>query len=182
MSDSRAVTPDLDTLVALFYARPEDLGQFEEVESHDLERDYRMLLAHDSHMTVTVERFHNDKVNVRVLESRLDGDHYSRKILLTRQGDGRVVQFGIMRLDFRCVTPEVRREIESRGTPLGRILIEHNVLREVHLTRLYRVTPGPDLQQLFGLRPDETTFGRTAIIHFDGEPAVELIEIVTPVE
>jgi hypothetical protein len=86
-----------------------------------------------------------------------------------------------MRLDFRCVTPEVRRRIESQETPLGRILIEHNVLREVHLTRLYRVVPGPDLQKLFGMRPDQITFGRTAIIHFDGEPAVELIEIVTPV-
>ncbi len=181
MSDSRAVTPDLDTLIALFYPRPEDLGQFEEVASQDLARDYRMLLAHDSHMTVTVERFHNDKVDVRVLESRLDGDHYSRKILLTRQGDGQVVQFGIMRLDFRCVNPAVRREIESRGTPLGRILIEHNVLREVHLTRLYRITPGPDLVKLFGMQPGQFTYGRTAIIHFDGEPAVELIEIVTPV-
>ena len=108
MSDSRAVTPDLDTLIALFYDRPEALGQFDEVDSHDLERDYRMLLAHDSHMTVTVERFHNDKVDVQVLQTRLDGDHYSRKILLTRQGDGKVVQFGIMRLDFGCVNPAVR--------------------------------------------------------------------------
>ncbi len=182
MNDSRAVTPDLDSLVALFYSRPEDLGQFEEVASHDLERDYRMLLAHDSHMTVTVERFHNDRVNVRVLESRLDGDHYSRKILLTRQGDGQVVQFGIMRLDFRCVSPAVRQAIESCDTPLGRILIEHNVLREVHLTRLYRIAPGRDLRKLFGLAPNQVTYGRTAIIHFNGEPAVELIEIVTPVE
>jgi chorismate-pyruvate lyase len=181
VSDSRAVTPDLDTLIALFYERPEDLGHFEEVASHELERDYRMLLAHDSHMTVTVERFHNAKVDVRVLQTRLDGDHYSRKILLARQGDGRVVQFGIMRLDFNCVSPTVRREIESQQTPLGRILIEHNVLREVHLTRLYKVTPGADLQKLFGMQPGQITYGRTAIIHFDGEPAVELLEIVTPV-
>lgn len=182
MSDPHAVTPDLDTLIALFYSNPDQLGQFEEVDSRDLARDYRMLLAHDSHMTVTVERFHNGPVDVRVLESRLVGDHYSRKILLARQSDGAVVQFGIMRLDFRCVTPEVRREIESRQTPLGRILIEHNVLREVHLTRLYKVTPGEDLQRLFALAPGQVTYGRTAIIHFDGEPAVELIEIVTPVE
>ncbi len=92
-----------------------------------------------------------------------------------------VVQFGIMRLDFSCVDPAVRREIESQRTPLGRILIEHNVLREVHLTRLYKVTPGEDLRRLFGMQPGEITFGRTALIHFDGEPAVELLEIVAPV-
>jgi len=181
VSDPRTVTPDLDTLIGLFYQRPEELGYFEEVDSRDLQRDYRMLLAHDSHMTVTVERFHNAKVDVRVLQSRLDGDRYSRKILLARQGDGQVVQFGIMRLDFNCVNPVVRQKIESQAAPLGRILIEHNVLREVHLTRLYKVTAGEDLRRQFGMQPGEITYGRTAIIHFDGEPAVELLEIVTPV-
>ena len=181
MSDARALTPDLDTLVGLFYERPELLGRFEEVDSRDLDRDYRMLLAHDSHMTVTVERFHNGPVDVRVLETKPSGTHYARKILLTRHDDGEVVQFGIMRLDFSCVSSEVRREVESQQIPLGRILIAHDVLSQVHLTRLYKVTPGEDLRTLFHLPPGEITYGRTAVIHFDGEPAVELLEIVTPV-
>jgi chorismate-pyruvate lyase len=181
VSQSRAVTPDLDTLVGLFYARPELLGRFDEVEARDLARDYRMLLAHDSHMTVTVERFHNGPVDVRVLQTKIDGTHYARKILLTRASDGQVVQFGIMRLDFSVVSPEVRREVESQKIPLGRILIAHDVLVKVHLTRLYRVTPGADLRQLFHLEPGEITYGRTAVIHCDGEPAVELLEIVAPV-
>jgi chorismate-pyruvate lyase len=182
VSDAHAVTADLDALVALFYRRPEGLGRFEEVASHDLSRDYRMLLAHDSHMTVTVERFHNGPVDVRVLESKLTGSHYARKILLARQSDGVVVQFGIMRLDFSAVSPEVRQEVESQSRPLGRILIDHNILREVHLTKLWKVTPGEDLRRLFDLPPGQITYGRTAIIHFGGEPAVELLEIVTPVD
>ncbi len=181
VSDAHAVTPDLDTLVGLFYPSREPLGRFEEVDSHDLARDYRMLLAHDSHMTVTVERFHNGPVDVRVLDSRLTGTHYARKIVLSRQSDGVVVQFGIMRLDFSCVSPEVRREVESQSTPLGRILIQHNVLRAVHLTKLWKVTPGDELRRLFNLAPGPITYGRTAVIHFDGEPAVELLEIVAPV-
>ncbi len=180
MSDAHAVTPDLDTLVALFYRRPEELGHFQEVDSHDLSRDYRMLLAHDSHMTVTVERFHNGPVDVRVLDSQLTGRHYARKILLARQSDGVVVQFGIMRLDFASVSAEVRREVESQSTPLGRILIQHNVHRDVHLTKLWKVTPGEDLRKLFNLETGQITYGRTAVIHCDGEPAVELLEIVTP--
>ncbi len=181
MTDAHAVTPDLGTLVTLFYPRPEQLGHFETVDSHDLARDYRMLLAHDSHMTVTVERFHNGPVDVRVLETQLTGNHYARKILLVRQSDAAVVQFGIMRLDFACVSPEVRREVESQSTPLGRILIEHNVLRKVHLTKLWRVTPGEDLRRHFNVAADAVTYGRTAIIECDGEPAVELLEIVAPV-
>lgn len=181
MSDTHATTPDLETLVSLFYSNPADLGRFDEVESRDLSRDYRMLLAHDSHMTVTVERFHNGPVDVQVLASQLTGTHYARKILLSRQSDGGVVQFGIMRLDFSCVDPAVRREVESQATPLGRILIQHNVLREVHLTKLWQVEPGAELRQIFGMAAGQVTFGRTAVIHFDGEPAVELLEIVAPV-
>ena len=86
-----------------------------------------------------------------------------------------------MRLDFQAVSPEVRREIESQSTPLGRILIQHNVLREVHLTKLWKVTSGEDLRRLFNLSSGQITYGRTAVIHFGGEPAVELLEIVTPV-
>ena len=180
MSDAHAVIPDLETLAGLFYASLAELGRFEEVASRQLERDYRMLLAHDSHMTVTVERFHNGPVDVRVLDSKLSGSHYARKILLARHGDGGVVQFGIMRLNFSCVSPAVRREVESRAIPLGRILIQHNVLREVHLTKLWRVTPGEELRGMFKMAPGQVTYGRTAIIDCDGEPAVELLEIVAP--
>jgi hypothetical protein len=131
-------------------------------------------------MTVTVERFHHSPVDVKVLATSLSGQHYARKILLARQSDGTIVQFGIVRLNFAHVSPEVRREIESQRTPVGRVLIQHNVLREIHLMRLWKVTPGPDLRQLFGLQAGETTYGRTAVIDFSGEPAVELLEIVTP--
>jgi len=178
---TNTLTPDLETLVRLFYPQLAELGQFDEVDSHDLERDFRMLLAHESHMTVTVERFHNCPVDVRVLETQLTGDHYARKILLARQSDGAVVQFGIMRLDFSTVSAAVRREVEGQGTPLGRILIQHNVLTKVHLSKLWKVTPGLELRRHFHMSPGQITYGRTAVIHCDGEPAVELLEIVSPV-
>jgi hypothetical protein len=56
------------------------------------------------------------------------------------------------------------------------------VLREIELVALWRVSPGPDLCQLFGLPEPENVYGRTAIIHCNGAPAVELLEIVTPVD
>ncbi len=181
MSDAHAVTPDLHALVQLFHSRTDELAQFEEVDWHDLARDYRMLLAHDSHMTVTVERFHNGPVDVRVLASRIDESHYAREILLARQSDGVVVQFGIMRFDFSAVNDQVRREIESQQTPLGRILIQHNLLTKVHLRKVWKVVPNEQLAGHLGMQPGEITFGRTAVIHLDGEPAVELLEIVAPV-
>ncbi len=136
------VVPELETLVALFYDAPEALGEFIEAAPAAIPPVYRRLLAHDHHMTVTVERHHGTPVDVRVLEFQSTERHYARKILLTRQTDRRVVQFGIMRLDFKHLSAEVRREIESQSAPLGRILIAHKVLREVELFKLYEVALG----------------------------------------
>jgi chorismate-pyruvate lyase len=174
-------TPMLGALVALFYPQPDDLGQFAEVTPDEMPPEYRALLAHQNHMTVTVEQFHHSPVDVKVLQTSLTGQHYARKILLARQSDGRIVQFGIVRLNFAHVSDAVRREIESQQTPVGRVLINHNVHREIHLMRLWKVTPGADLRKLFGLTTTDPTYGRTARIDFSGEPAVELLEIVTPI-
>lgn len=177
---SRDVSPDVDTLTGLFYAQPEQLGRFAEATSDSLPEVHRALLDHEHHMTVTVETHYGSPVDVRVLDKVLTPTHYARKILLVSQANGAVVQFGIMRVNLAYLSEPVRREIESEKTPLGRVLIKHNVLRKVHLVQLWRVTPGPDLRQYFGLTDESVTYGRTALIECDGEPAVELLEIVRP--
>ena len=173
--------PDLTTLVELFYPALADLATFEKTTAALLSEPYRRLLAHDEHMTVTVEAFHNSPVDVQVLATRLAPPHYARQILLSRQTDGVVVQYGIVRLNFEYLEPDVQREIEQQGKPLGRILIEHDVLRQVQLVDLWSLTPGAGLCQLFRLPVPQPCFGRTALIYCNGEPAVELLEVVTPV-
>jgi chorismate-pyruvate lyase len=172
--------PALDHLASLFYTDLAELGSFEEVLVEALSEPYRRLLAHHDHMTVSVEQHHGCPVSVEVLAAKRSGDYYSRKIILHRQSDQRVVLFGIPRLNLRLVDDDVRREILSESKPLGRVLIEHNVLREVQLASLYRITPGGDLCKLLGLNQPLPTYGRTAFIYCDGYPAVELLEIVSP--
>lgn len=171
--------PDLATLIGLFYDDPADLGEFDEVVSESMPEPFRQLLAHNHHMTVTVESFHGCPVTVEVLETHRSGHHYSRKILLRRSTDGAVVQYGIVRLDLRFLTDEVIDEIISEKIPLGRVLIQHDVMREVQLAELWRVRPGPDLERYMG-RAWPTVYGRTALIYCNGEPVIELLEIVTP--
>jgi hypothetical protein len=195
----------LATITAPFYPQLAELGEFEEVQPADLPEDYQTLLAHDDHMTVTVEAFHGSMVDVRVLQEHHEGDIYSRASLLVRQTDGCVVQLGIMRINLHGLSPVVRAEVEARRTPLGRVLIRHNVLRHVQLHRLWRIWPGLVLQQHLGrgqgvegvsdadagndrdaLSSSETPptiekdciYGRSAGIVVEGRPAVELLEIV----
>ena len=171
--------PELAALVGLFYDKLGDLGAFTEVDEASLPEPYRTLLAHDAHMTVTVEAHHGCKVDVEVLQTDRTETHYSRKILLRRQSDGEVVQFGLVRLNVAFLGEEVRREIESEQTPLGRVLIEHNVLRNVRLLSLWKTQPAAELCQLFNLDKPTDCYGRTALIYCNGVPAVELLEIVT---
>lgn len=180
MDRNRQTIPELGQLVGLFYDSIQDLGDFEEVAPEETPAPFHELLAHNSHMTVTVEGFHHSAVNVQVLDKRSDDPYYSRKILLCRQTDGKVVQYGIVRLNCDYLQQAPTEEIKSEQTPLGRVLIQHNVLREVQLTSLWRILPGRELRDLLGLAPGQTTYGRTALIYCNGEPAVELLEIVTP--
>lgn len=179
--------PNLDQLLDIFYSREfssenHPLGDFHPVQAFEMPRAAQKLLAHEDHMTVTVEAFHQSPVAVEVLDRRhAPPAYYARKILLRRTSDGAVVQFGLVRLNFAVVAPEVRSEIESERIPLGRVLIEHNVLRQVKLARLWRIECHQELADLFTVPPGTIVYGRTALIQVDGAPAVELLEVVSDV-
>jgi chorismate-pyruvate lyase len=167
-------------LVDLFYPNLSALGEFQESDASGIPAPFRGLLAHDAHMTVTVEAFFRDTVDVAVLQSHHTPTHYSRKILLSTRRGQQPVLFGLVRLNLGFLAPDVRAEIESERVPLGRVLIEHNVMRNVRLLSLWQIEPGTELKRLFGLADSQRCFGRTALIYCNGVPAVELLEIVTP--
>jgi len=170
----------ISSLTELFYPSLDELGDFAPIDPPDLPEQYQALLAHHDHMTVTVEAWHNSLVDVRVLEENRDGDLYARKILLVLQRDGTPVQLGIMRIDLANLPEIVRMEIQSQALPLGRIMIRHHLLREVELCQLWRIAPGPDLRNQLKLKDEPYCYGRTARILVEGQPIVELLEIVQP--
>ena len=171
--------PTLEELYALFPA-PGTPPAYRIIAGEEVPQPYRGLLVHEHHMTVTVEEFHGSRVDVRVLSRRSDGESYARKILLVLQSTGRVVQFGIVRIDLAQTSPEVAAAIRSEATPVGRILIEHDVLRRIEPTAYLRIEPGPEVRGWFGLSEPRPVYGRLALIHCDGKPAVELLEVVAP--
>jgi chorismate-pyruvate lyase len=181
MNDVPRLGPTLPNLYALFPAAPGELiPEFEIVHDDEVPPPYRHLLVHEHHMTVTVESHHGDSVDVRILARMQTDGIYARKILLTLHDSGRVVQFGIMKINLTYCSPAVLKEIIAGQTPLGRILIEHNVLRRIEPTEFLRVIPDPAMMHWFGLTRPQRTYGRLAIIHCNEQPAVELLEIVAP--
>ena len=146
-------------LVSMFCPSAEKFGRWAAVDPAAVPEVPRRLLDHRSHMTVKME------------------GRYSREILLTRP-DGRIVQYGIVRIDLAAVDVSTAEAIRSRSCPLGRILVDAGLLCDVQHVELLRVNPGPHLSELFGGTAE--TFGRVAKIDVGGRPAIELLEIVAP--
>ena len=178
LTRTRPVT--LDDLYSPFADRA-DRPAVEPVAAAALPAVYRRLLDHRRHMTVTVEEYYGSPVDVRVLdEVRRDPD-YARKIVLTLAPAGRPVQFGVVRVDLDALAPPVRADILAGTTPLGRVLIQHGVLREVHPVGFFRVAADATMAGRLGCAAGAVTYGRLGVITADGRPAVRVAEVLTPV-
>jgi hypothetical protein len=171
---------ELRALIALFPDGPPLIERAEHVAQALTPEPYKTLLVHDQHMTVTMERYHGTSVDVQVLAQRRDGDLYARKILLNKHGTTTPVQFGIVRFHLNFVTEPVRREIVAGEIPLGRILINHNVLRHIDLGAILLLTAGPGLAAALQMPVGGVTYGRMATIFCNHQPAVDLLEVSVP--
>jgi chorismate-pyruvate lyase len=173
---------NLHRLLETFYQGPtgtEALGHFVAIESAP--EPYQTLLNHHDHMTVTVEGHYGEPVDVKVHRTHRQGNWYSREITLNTSCTQRIVQYGIVRLKIDKLALETWREIESEQIPLGRVLIQHDVLRKVQFCQLWKVAMGQCLAALLHRPIGDTAYGRTALIYCDGEPTIELLEILTPI-
>jgi len=182
------------SLVQLFCS-PEEFGVLRGIPPAEVPEPDRTLLDHRSHMTVAMERFHDGLVQLRVVAKASDQlvsgaahrDWYAREILL-ENSRGELVQYGIVRIDLTHLDAATAEAIRAARRPLGRILIEAGMLREVNGVKLLEVLPGPHLLTLLGsgaagsaaVAPLRRLYGRVADIQLDGRPAVELLEIVVP--
>jgi hypothetical protein len=175
---ARPPVPDPGELFAQFPGF-NDTPNYEVIDPDELPDPYHGLLVHPYHMTVSVEAHHGDKVDVRILAVRHEGDMYSRRIVLTLRRTGDIVLFGIIRVNLALCAPAVRDEIIEGKTPFGRVLIKHKVMRVIEPTAYLRIEAAPAQLAWFGKTKPTPIYGRVAFIHCDHQPAVELFEAVT---
>jgi hypothetical protein len=137
------------------------------------------LLVHHDHMTVVLQRHHGSPMRVRVIEEHLDGDTYTRKIALLPTGRDTVVEWGICRLDLRYIPEAAKQEILAKQLPLGAVLIKHDVHRRVKPRYFVRLPESSAVLKMFDAAENrEPVYGRLGTIYCDGEPCIELLEIV----
>jgi chorismate-pyruvate lyase len=115
---------------------------------------------------------------LKVLQVRHEPPWYGRELMLVRGSDDQVVMAGMVRINLDQCNEAVRAEILKADTPLGHILIKHQVMRRISPTAYLRIDPEAPLAVHFKI--DQPTFGRLAIIFCDNQPAIELLEIIVP--
>ena len=199
MSQSAAMQM-LSSLLDLFPRDGLHAAAMEIIDGASVPAPYHGLLVHRHHMTVTLEKHHGFKLDLVVESLKHLGADYARKILLTAGPDRKIVLAGIMRLQLQHCREEVRRQIVEQKIPLGRVLIEHKVLRWIEPCAYLKVRLDDGLREVFQAGPSaKVTFGRvarivcpsslsspslpsslTAASSRDEEPAVQLLEIVAP--
>lgn len=173
--------PWLENVLGQFPDDRIEPGKVEVLSGEELDGAYGELLVHTHHMTVTLEERYGTPVHLEVLNVRHAGSSYARKLILRAGEDGPVVLAGIMRFRLECVGSKIRDEIVAAETPLGRILIENQVLRKIETIAFLRFPLGNSFGELLDTDGDEPfTYGRLAIIFCDGAPAVELLELIPP--
>lgn len=175
---------ELQELVCLF---PEPVGHelyltAEHVAKEATPEPYHRMLVHEHHMTISMESFHDCTVDVEVMASRFEDGLYLRKIRLHKSGTKNAIQFGYVRFNLDYVTEKVRAEILSEKIPLGRVLIQHNVFRHVDLGAILRFTAGPGMAEYLNMNVGQTTYGRLATIFCNGIPAIDLLEVSSPLD
>ncbi len=172
--------PTLDHLYNLF---PDSLDRPTgvEVAAADVPEPYQSLLVHTHHMTVTVERYYNSTVDVQVLACRRSGNEYSRKILLNMHDTKKVVQFGLVRINLGVCSEGVRNEIVEGKIPLGRVLIQHDMLRRIEPVAYLKVELAAEMAKWFGVVAGTASYGRLGVIYTGKLPAVEVLEILAPI-
>lgn len=180
---TKLTDPKLDSLLSLFPGEVFSPDLFTVVDGPLVPEPYKSLLVHCHHMTVTLEEHHSSRVILKVLARRSIGDDYARRLILTAGAEEKPVLVGLMRFHLQHTKEEVRRAILEEGTPLGRILIENNVLRWIQPHLYMRVRLSDGLRSAFRAPAHvEHTYGRVAHIICHNSPAVELLEIVSPEE
>jgi hypothetical protein len=163
--------PTFDHLYNLF-PNSADRSHSVEVVSDEVPEPYHQLLVHTHHMTITVEEYYRSLVDVRVLSWKRTGSEYARKILL---------QFGLVRINLTVCPELVRNEILEGKTPLGRVLMQNNMLRRIEPVAFLRVSLSRTMAEWFGAEQGTTTYGRLGVIYTGDRPAVEVLEILAPV-
>jgi hypothetical protein len=149
------------------------------VTPEEMPEPFRKLLVHEMHMTLALTSNYGAFLELNVKEMHYEGNLYSRKINLTIPRNHLIVEHGLVRLNLHNIPHAVWQEIIQQRAPMGEILLRHNILQRIQPKWFLRLDPGSDMLAWMGSQTTRPLYGRLGTIFCNGEPTVEVLEVVT---
>ncbi|MBI3831200.1 MAG: hypothetical protein HY291_16905 [Planctomycetes bacterium] len=168
--------------LASFYAKAKaKLPLIEVISGEEMPEPYRGLLVHTGDMTPTLERYHKDGIHLRVLNSEVRGDSYSRNVVLLTDHGEKPIEFGAIRIDLALFPAPGREAIVEGRRPLGGILRELNLPHRSSPKAYFKLKADAAIRRAFGLKGRHVLYGRCNTLWNSAErPLAEIVEILPP--
>jgi chorismate-pyruvate lyase len=178
------VTTDLNVLQPLteFYEEAGlPLPKVSLIEGREMPEPYRSLLVHDSDMTPTLEAAYGETIHLRVLKHSLQGNVFSRQVLLVLEDDARAVEFGGIKIYLEHLPAAARRLVLEKKQPLGTILHTERVAHKSHPSAYLRVNADAVIREALKLPEPCVLYGRCNVLSDLSEKVLaQVVEILPP--
>ncbi|MEI6713807.1 MAG: hypothetical protein WCO60_08640 [Verrucomicrobiota bacterium] len=170
----------MDHLEPLVRLRGEVAGTFEAIDGVAMPEPFHSLLVHNGDMTSRLEAFHEGKITLEVLQSRMDGDReYCREVVLRRARDGGAVEYGAIEIFLDAFESPIREKILEGLIPLGGLLNSFKVRYHSEPRAFFRMTPNAALAGLLGVPEGAVLYGRSNVLrHDDGALIASIVEVL----
>ena len=173
----QAAKPLLD-----FYNRAgEPAPELFTINCKEMPEPYRSLLVHDDDMTPTLEKFHGERIHLRLIGREKSKNSYVREVVLEAGSTNKPVEFGAIAIHLEHFPKHSQELILGESVPLGTILGSHNINHESHPQAYFKLQADSLITEAFGLSKSTGLYGRCNV-HKDleGNHLAEIVEILPP--
>ena len=176
---TEALQTDLLAPLVFFYGIGSARPKVTFVQPEDLPEEERWLLAHDTDMTPRLREYHKAEIDLDVHAKAKLGHYLVRASVLTRQSDGKPVEFGAIGIHLDHLPPEARELTVEGLIPFGAILETHQVPHSSHPSGFFRISVDSRLAELLGATSGQVLFGRCNVLRCaDGSVLAEVVEVL----
>src|SRR4051812_17724851 len=165
-----------------FYARSLlQLPKIERISEDQMPEPYRSLLAHETDMTPTLEKYHGADIHLRILGREQRGDFYFREVALQLDGTNQPVEFGAIKISLALFPPKARQMILGEHLPLGTVLRLCEIGHTTVAKAFFHLQSDDFISQALDLKKPAILYGRRAnILDPQKRPLSEIVEILPP--
>jgi len=173
----------LDPLDEFYLASGIPTPDARRIESQDIPEPYRSLLVHEDDMTPTLEAAYRQRIHLRLVERKLEGEMLLRRVVLLRDKDNQPVVFGAIRIRLAYLTPEARQFVLEGRLPLGRVLGDMFIQHLSRPVAYFEVRADSVIGEALQTEISRCLYGRRNKLYVpSGKVLAEVVEILPPAE